>query len=236
LETSKKSLKIDLHIHTSDDPEEPVRHTTCELLDKAHYLGYDAVSITNHNGICYTDYYRDYARERGIILIPGVEIGVEGKHVLVLNATEDALSASTFADLGKIRNPSNLIVAPHPFFPGFSSLLWQVEKNIDIFDALEFSWFYHSRINFNTFALRMAERYELPLICTSDCHHLEKFGSAYSLVESEKDTEAIIEAIRCGRIQIMARPLNFVEFVRHGVEHVVDVTQGTMRRLWNGKR
>jgi len=154
----------------------------------------------------------------------------------VINARENALAARTFADLRKLRNRSNLIVAPHPFFPGFSSLLWQVQKNIDVFDALEFSWFYHNHINFNVFAERLAARYNMPVICTSDCHHLEKFGVAYSFVEAEKNIDAIIEAVRLGRVRITASPLGLVEFAKHGVEHVVDVTYGNLRRLWNGKK
>lgn len=233
---SAQLLKTDFHTHTAEDPEEPVQHTSCELIDRAHLLGYDAISITNHNGICCTDYFRDYARERGILLIPGTEIDIQGKHVLVLNAGEEILSARTFADLRKIRNSSNLVVAPHPFFPGFSSLLWHTQRNIDVFDAIEFSWFYHSRINFNVFATRLAERYGLPLVGTSDCHHLENFGCAYSIVEAEKDADAIIESVRSGRIEIASDPLNLREFTKHGVKHVVEVTQGAMRRRWNGKK
>jgi predicted metal-dependent phosphoesterase TrpH len=230
-----KPLKIDLHTHTSDDPEEPVKYSSCQLIDKAHRLGYDAISITNHNGIAFNEYLCAYARERGIILIPGTEINIFRKHVLVINAHEEILSARTFDDVRRLKNSSHLVVAPHPFFPGSSSLLGQVRKNIDIFDAIEYSWFYHDRINFNRFAIRLAENYNKPLIGTSDCHHLEKFGCAYSLVEAEKDPEAILDAVKRGRVQISAAPLEITEFVKHGAEHIVDVTYKKLRRLWNGK-
>jgi hypothetical protein len=229
-------LKIDLHTHTADDPKEPIQHTSCELIDKAHLLGFDAISITNHTGICYNRYLRDYATERGILLIPGTEINIAGKHVLVVNAAEEHLSARTFGDLRKLKNPSRLVVAPHPFFPGLASLLWHTRRNIDVFDAIEYSWFYHNRINFNSFAVKLAARYNMPLVCTSDCHHLEKFGCAYSLVEAEKDVDSIVEAVRLGRVRIAASPLSLTEFTRHGVEHVVDVTYGNVRRLWNGEK
>ncbi len=231
----KKLLKVDLHTHTADDPKEPIRHSSFELLDKAHYLGFDAISITSHNGITFGKYLQDYARERGIVLIPGVEVNIGRKHVLVVNAHEQILEARTFDDLRRLRTPENLIIAPHPYFPGFASLMWQVRRNIDVFDAIEFSWFYHNLINFNMFAVRTAARYGLPLVCTSDCHHLEKFGSAYSLVDAEKDRESIVEAVRRGRLEIAANPLKLVEFGKHGLEHVLDTTMETVRDLLFGE-
>lgn len=227
-------LKVDLHVHTADDPEESILHTACELLDKAHYLGFDVISITNHGDISVSRFLRDYARERDIVLIPGAELNIRGKHVLVVNAHEGILKARTFDDLRRLRTPENLIVAPHPYFPGLHSLFWAASRNIDVFDAIEFSWFFHSRINFNMFAVRVAAQYGLPLVCTSDCHHLENFGSAYSLVEAEKDAGAIIEAVKAGHVEIAANPLKLTELGKHGLEHVVGVSVGMVRNLLLG--
>jgi len=231
---SKTYLKVDLHTHSADDPKEEIQHTSCELIDRAYYLGFDAISITNHEALCSAEYLRDYARERDIVLIPGSELRIRGKHVLVVNAHEALHGARTFSDLRKLRTPENLIVAPHPYFPDFSSLLWNVERNIDIFDALEFSWFFHSRINFNMFAIRIAARYGIPLVCTSDCHHLTNFGSAYSLIEAEKDAGAIIEAVKAGRVEIVANPLKLLDFGKHGARHVYDNTVGALIALLTG--
>ncbi len=228
-------LKVDLHTHTADDPEEPIRHTSCELLDKAYHMGFDAISITNHNGISFNDYLRDYAKERGIVLIPGVERTIRGKHVLIVNAHDDILKAKTFDDLRRLRAPFNMIVAPHPYFPDFASLLWLARKNIDIFDAIEFSWFYHSHVNFNLFAVRTAAKFKLPLLCTSDCHHIETFGVAYSLVDAEKDVDSIVEAVKEGRVEIVANPLKLIEFSKHGLEHFADTSVGAIRKLLFGE-
>lgn len=233
-DTPARALKIDFHTHTAEDPEETIRHTGQELIDRAYRLGFDAVCITNHNAVSSNGYLRDYARERGILLLPGAEICVEGKHVLVVNAREKILEARTFDDLRRLRTPDCLVVAPHPYFPGLYSLFWKMRRNIDAFDAIEFSWFYHSHINFNLFAVRAAAEFGLPLVCTSDCHKLEKFGSAYSLVEAERDVESIIDAVRAGRIEIAANPLKLAELGKHGVEHVAGVTWGMLRNLFVG--
>ena len=230
----KEYLKVDFHTHTADDPEEPIQHTSCELIDRAYYLGFDAISITNHNAVTDTRYLRDYAGERGIVLIPGSEITIRRKHVLVVNAHEGILKARTFGDLRRLRTPDNMVVAPHPYFPDFRSLMWRLEKNIDVFDAVEFSWFYHSRINFNMFAMRTAARHGIPMVCTSDCHHLTKFGSAYSLVDAEKDADAIVEAAKAGRVEIAANPLKLLDLGKHGARHVFDNTVGALRNLLPG--
>ncbi len=224
-------LKVDLHTHTADDPEELILHSSCELIDRAHSLGFDAISITNHNAISFSPYLRDYAREREIILIPGVELDIERKHVLIVNASEEILGARNFNDLRRLRTSAHMIVAPHPYFPGWASLLWKTRRNIDVFDAIEYSWFYHSRVNFNMLAMKTASRYGLPLLCTSDCHHLQNFGSAYSLVSAEKDAEAIVDAVKAGRVEICANPLTWMEFGRHGIDHIVGTTAGLLKNL-----
>ena len=230
----ERALKVDFHTHTADDPLEKIAHTGCELIDKAHLLGFDAISITNHGALSFSRYVEDYARERGIILIPGVELEIEGKHVLAVNAREGLLRARTFDELRRLRTPECMIVAPHPYFPSSSSLMWKTRRNVDLFDAIEFSWFYHSRINFNMFAIQTAARYGLPLVCTSDCHRLEKFGLAYSIVKAEKDTESIVEAAKAGRLEIVANPLKLIELGKHGVEHVIGVTFGKVRGMLAG--
>jgi len=42
--------------------------------------------------------------------------------------------------------------------------------------------------------------------------------------------------VRKGRIQVAATPLSLSRFTRYGMEHVVDVTYGNLRRLWDGKK
>jgi predicted metal-dependent phosphoesterase TrpH len=231
---AREYLKVDLHTHSADDPVEHIQYTSCELIDRAHLLGFDAISITNHNALLFSEYLRDYARERGIVLIPGAEISVQGKHVVILNADERIVQARSFKDLRRLRTPAHMIVAPHPYFPAFSSLLGQLGKNIDVFDAIEFSWFYHSAINFNLFAVKTAARHGLPLLCTSDCHHFEKIGSAYSLVDAEKNAEAIIEAVKAGRVEMAANPLKLTELGKHGVELVAMNAMGILRGLFAG--
>ena len=74
-------LKVDLHLHTDDDPTDLIRHTGKELVDRAAALGLSALAITLHDRQLRDEALADYARERGVVLIPGVERTIGGKHV-----------------------------------------------------------------------------------------------------------------------------------------------------------
>ena len=78
-------LKVDLHIHTSDDPIDRIPYSTFELIDRAAALGYDALAITLHDVQLDVTPFNASAAARGIVLIPGIERTVEGRHVLLLN-------------------------------------------------------------------------------------------------------------------------------------------------------
>src|SRR5471032_890508 len=110
-------LKVELHAHTSDDPVDTIPHTTVELIDHAATLGYDALAITLHDHQLDLRELTPYAADRGIVLIPGVERTIEGRHVLLLNFARGTEDVRTFADLARLKKRvSGLVVAPHPFF------------------------------------------------------------------------------------------------------------------------
>ena len=78
------------------------------------------------------------------------------------------------------------------------------------------------------FAVRTAARYGKPMVCTSDCHELAKFGAAYSLIDAERDAGAIIEAVKAGRVEIAAAPLKLLEFSKQGARHIYNNTVGAL--------
>jgi len=80
-----RPLKSDLHLHTAEDPLDRVRYTAKELISKAADQGFDVISITNHHRMTFDQDLLSYARERGILLIPGIEMTIQRRHVLVLN-------------------------------------------------------------------------------------------------------------------------------------------------------
>jgi predicted metal-dependent phosphoesterase TrpH len=203
-----RRLKADLHIHTSEDPKDKVRYSARQLIDYASQKGFDVLAITNHNFYTYNDYLRDYAASKGILLIPGIELSVEEKHIVLLNITDNLpQKIQSLQDLRHYKNEDSLVIAPHPYFPMYQALKSKLEEYIDIFDAVEYTHFYFRRINYNKKAERKAREFNLPLIGVSDAHLLHQVGMTYSLIDAEKTPEAVIGAIKGKRIQIVTQPL-----------------------------
>jgi predicted metal-dependent phosphoesterase TrpH len=205
-----RPLKTDLHLHTADDPLDHIRYTSRELISKAADEGFDVISITNHHKMTFNQDLLSYAQERGILLIPGVEMTIQRRHVLVLNPPPHK-TCSDFYSLSKLRRPETLIIAPHPYFPGTYSLNGYLMKHLDLFDALEYCHFYSPMINFNQRAVEVCRSMGFPLIGNSDAHFLSQLGTTYSLIYAEKNLEAIFTAIRRDEVRVITRPLKPLE-------------------------
>lgn len=206
-------LKVDLHIHTKEDRKDRIGYSAYDLIDVAQSKGFDAIAITNHETLTYSPELKSYAAERGIVLIPGVEVSIGGKHVLLINMAFEKGCFNSLKDVFKQKAANSLVIAPHPYFPGSTSLHRQLELNRHLFDAVEYCHLYNHVINFNKKAVRFVRDYRLPLVGNSDAHVLEQFGLTYSLVQAEKNRDAIIEAIKAGRVEPVSRPLSPAELL-----------------------
>jgi predicted metal-dependent phosphoesterase TrpH len=206
-------LKADFHVHSSEDPADPVEYSARELIRMASRLGYDVLSITNHNTVTWDEGLAAYAAGKGILLLPGVELSVAGrKHVLAVNsALRGDIPGSAFTrfeDLAAIRGEETLIVAPHPFYGAPVCMGSDLEKYRGLFDAVEASYFHSRLINPNQKAMRFSARHGIPMIGTSDAHFRSQFGRAHSLVEADKDPRSVIDAVKRGRVRIVCPPLS----------------------------
>jgi predicted metal-dependent phosphoesterase TrpH len=202
-------LKVELHTHTSDDPLDQVPHSARELIDRAAGLGYDALAITLHDRQLDIRHLIPYAAARQVVLIPGVERTVEGRHVLMLNFASGTEEVRTFEDIRRLKQrAAGLVVAPHPFFPHSSCLRSQLDRHADLFDAVEYNAMFTTLVNFNRQAERWAARHGKPVVGNCDVHRLRQLGSTYSLVDAEPNPDAICTAIAAGRVQVVATPLS----------------------------
>lgn len=213
-----KKLKVDFHTHTADDPQDYIGFSSMELIDKASSLGFDALAITNHDVVTFSPELARYAGERGILLLPGAELTLSHKHVVLINPEPASLpEIRELEDLAEIRNERNLIIAPHPFYPGFKCLWSKLEEHISLFDAIEFSFFYSRSINRNKRAVEIARKHRKPLVGCSDCHNIWQVGSTYTLVEAEKNIPSIIAAIKGGKAEVVTSPLSLGMMMRVAV-------------------
>jgi predicted metal-dependent phosphoesterase TrpH len=205
-------LKVELHSHTADDPQDRIPHTSRELIDRAAALGYDALAITLHNRQLDIQPLVSYAADRGVVLIPGIERTIEGRHVLLLNFQSGTEDVNSFDDLRRLKQRSSgLIIAPHPFFPSTASLLGRMNTHADLFDAVECNAMFTSSLNFNRFAERWARRHGKPMVGNGDVHRLHQLGTTYSLVDAERHPASICEAVAAGRVKVVSSPLSWME-------------------------
>ena len=183
-------LKVELHTHTADDPIDRIPHTTFELIDRAVALGYDALAVTLHERQLDLRHVAPYAADRGLLLIPGVERTIEGKHVLLLNFETGAEDVRTFSDLARLKSRQpGLVIAPHPFFPSSVCLRADLERHAGLFDAVERNAMFTRSVDFNRRAERWAEQNGKPVVGNCDVHRLAQLGTTYSLVDAPADAE-----------------------------------------------
>ncbi len=213
-------LKANLHFHTNDDPKENIPYSIYQGIDWAAHWGFQVIGLTCHQKFVNVPKYCDYARRKGILLIPGIEANIKekdvwwsgGRHVGILNPDSKIEQVHTFSQLAEYKksHPEILIIANHPyFFSCLHSLGHFLEKYIDIFDAIELSWFYTKEIDFNRKAKKIAQKFNKPMIATSDTHFLEYMNRSYALLEVENKTvESVINAVKQGKISNRLSPLS----------------------------
>ncbi len=194
-------LKADLHTHTADDPSDAIQYSTETLIDVVGKLGYDVLAVTCHNALVYTEALREYARRRGVLLVPGIEKSVEGKHVVVLNPDAEQVAARTFEDLRRLGRRDAAFIAPHPFYPTRHSLRGKLLEHIDLFDAIEYCSLYAYGCNLNRRAIRVARDFGLPMVGTSDVHGFPYSDTTFTWIQAEPGVGGVIQAIRDGRVQ-----------------------------------
>lgn len=231
-------LKADLHIHTADDPVDRIPHTTTDVIDRAAALGYQALAITLHERQLDLAALDSYARERGIVLIPGVERTIERKHVLLINFRHGAEDVRTFADLARLKaRERGLVIAPHPFFPTSSCLRGQLDRHADLFDAVEYNAMFTSSLNFNDRAVQWARAHGRPLVGNGDVHRLRQLGTTYSLIDAPPDADAICAAIAAGRVRVEAMPLPWGDAAAIMTELLLwHAVRGRLTTAWRTER
>jgi predicted metal-dependent phosphoesterase TrpH len=185
------------------------------LIDEAKMLKYDVLAITAHTKVIFSEQLKKYAEEKEIFLIQSIEMRIGRRDILCININEKIEKIKTFKELREYKrmHPHCLIIAPHPYFPG-PSLFGKLKKNIDIFDAIENSFFYTKFINFNRFARTTAKRYNKPIVATSDCHILKYLDIGYTEIDSEKSISSIFSAIKQNKIKISTSPLSIFKMIK----------------------
>jgi predicted metal-dependent phosphoesterase TrpH len=212
-------IKIDLHIHTLDDPKDAVDYSAHELLERARSLGFAVLAITLHDAVFNRKEVYVDAAAMGILLIPATEVRLCGADVIVLNVTaEEVAELKNFDDLRRLRarrGDSIFTIAPHPFYVFGGSIGSRLLAEIDCFDAIEYCHFHIGLFNPNRSAKRVAARFDKRLIATSDAHRLHAFGRHYTSIPMPPalTIENVFAALRSGPLRLTSPPSSFADLV-----------------------
>ena len=212
-------IKIDLHIHTLDDPKDAVDFSAHQLLERARSFGFRVLAITLHDAVFDRKEVFADAAAMGILLIPAAEVRLLGADVILLNVTaEEVAGLRNFDDLRRLRarrGNSIFTVAPHPFYIFGGSIGPRLFAEIDCFDAIEFCHFHIGPFNPNRRAQRVATRFDKPMIATSDAHRLNAFGCHYTSMPMPPTLtiENVFAGLRSGPLRLTSPASSLKDFL-----------------------
>jgi len=193
------TLKIDLHVHTTYSGDSVT--TPAEALLEAKRKRLDGIAITDHDTI---EAYQAIPRNSELLIIPGIEVSSREGHILGLGTRKPVEPGLPAAETVKrIHQLGGIAVVPHPMAPLKSSLNEAAVMMVKP-DALE-------TLNGSTSSfiskkgMNLALRLKLPQIGGSDSHYPSALGRAYTLIEAELSLDAVLEAVKTGRVKPAGR-------------------------------
>src|SRR5437868_11365091 len=212
-------IRLELDIHTFEDPKDNLDYSAHELVARARRLGFSVLAITLHDAVFDRPEVFAAAQRLKILLIPAAEMRIQGADIILLNINrEDVEGLRSFDDVRQLRarrGQSLFTIAPHPFYLLGGSIGKRLLNEIDCFDAIELCHFHKGLFNPNRRATKVAEKFGKPLVATSDAHQLSAFGRHYTTIPrpSSLTAEAIFAQLRAGRLRINSPAATFQEII-----------------------
>ncbi|CAN5408806.1 hypothetical protein BH20VER3_BH20VER3_01900 [soil metagenome] len=238
-ERERDWMKLDLHIHTLDDPKDRLDYSAHQLLERAQLLGFGALAITLHDKVFDRREVFADAAAMGILLIPAAEMRLEGADVILLNVQpNDIENLRTFADLRKLRARRGETIfsfAPHPFFYLGASIGDRLLEEIDCFDAIEICHFHKGFFDLNRRARQVAAAHGKPLLATSDAHSLHAFGAHYTRIPRPREmtVAAVLRGLREGPLRLTSPSSSWRDL--GNVFYFVFIKHPLRKRLTHGR-
>ncbi len=195
------TVHLDLHCHSffSDDGvSDPL-----ELIDHARRKGLVGLALTDHNTCEGVDYLRDRGWIRddgepvdGFLILPGVEVSTADGHLLCLGAELPNMKGAPAAEVvAEIHRRNGLAIPPHPYDLFRAGIRESVLDVLEI-DALEVFNAATTLRRHNDKALAYATRRGLPMTASSDAHHADVVGTAYTILDVPVlNVRAVLDAV-----------------------------------------
>lgn len=176
--------------------------TPKELIQYAKKRGLHGVAVTDHNTFRAA---KEISRKtKDFIVIPGIEIDTKQGHILALNPTRNIPFGHGLCETVEMIHEANgIAIASHPtgIKKGMKKQLSTKFDAIEVINSTSFPFFFSSRQN-----RKIAQALSLPQTAGSDAHIPFEIGNAYTIIDAEPQTDAIIKAIKRGATQPVGKP------------------------------
>jgi len=184
------AFKIDLHTHSfysGDGVSSPE-----DNIASAREKGLHGIAITDHNTCDCVSYMIESGLMRedgkpvdGFLIIPGVEVTTAEGHLLCIGATLPYLKGKPALEVCEIiHERGGLAIPPHPYDLFRAGIRFPVLETLPI-DALEVFNAATTFRRYNRYAFKYAQARGLPMTASSDAHHSDAVGTAYTILNTD---------------------------------------------------
>ena len=193
-------LKMDSHIHSEYSPDSSSKID--DILKVAKKENIDVIAISDHNTVEGTSEVLKKTRNTDILAIPSIEISSTQGHILGFGCEENIPRDLTPEDtIDRIHDLGGLAIIPHPYCFYRHGLLHNTDyKNLKIY-AIETKNARFIVGYCNRKAKKLSKNEHISELGASDAHYYKFVGDCYSIVDSEKDIDSILKAIKKGNTE-----------------------------------
>lgn len=218
-------IPFELHTHTLHSDG---RHTLLEMCQMAARLGLRGIALTDHNTVSGLIDAEAVSQETGIAIIPGMEWTTFYGHMLTLGAPycewRDLGQGDIAKGIARVHEQGGIVGIAHPYSMGSpicTGCHW--EYTIEDWEQVDYMEVWHETMppikNHNVPALRqwtdlLNQGYRISATSGRDWHHFGDHDplAAYTYVgledtESPDSSEAVVKAIRQGRLCLSMGPI-----------------------------
>ncbi|MGB9636819.1 MAG: PHP domain-containing protein [Thermoplasmata archaeon] len=191
-------MKVDMHVHTMYSLDSDIEIKI--LMKAAKKFGF-GVGIVDHNSIKGGIAAQKMAKEKGVVIVPGIEVSTKEGHVIGYNLTENIPPGlSAVETVERIHGAGGFVVIPHPFrmVSGVGSIVKTLPcEGIEVQNS-------RNNASANQKARDIAELRKKGISAGSDAHSIAEVGSSYIVVNAES-SEDVLECILKGNVEIHGR-------------------------------
>lgn len=204
-------MKLDPHIHSiySGDARSKPR----DIIKQALILGLDAIAISDHNSIEGSRIAIELSKKiDNLLVIPSIEISSNEGHILGFGVeTLIPKDLSPEETIERIHDEGGVAIIPHPFSSYRNGLFFKHRKimkklvdsngptsieGVEVLNARYIIGYSNTKSN------RLANKYNLAKIGSSDSHFIGSIGDCYTEIndiEAEPTVDDVIEVIKSGK-------------------------------------